>query len=136
MRGAKRPRLPKIYHAYPTVIKIGTVILHLKPKKDSKKYKSRDTHPEFCWHQHFSKEIRNFCYITKYRYRLRFNKKFLILLTLFESLKRCFNKHGCNFDDFSKIGLIRHNFCSWHHQQNFIKWFKLYSRCGHMTKVW
>ena len=32
-------------------------------------------------------EISNFYYIKKYRYRLHFNKKFLILLTLFESLK-------------------------------------------------
>ena len=46
--GAKSPRLSKICHAYPTVMKLGTVILHLKPKKDPKIYKSRDTHPEFC----------------------------------------------------------------------------------------
>ena len=31
--------------------------------------------------------ISNFCYINKYRYRLHFNTYFLILLTLFDSLK-------------------------------------------------
>ena len=31
--------------------------------------------------------ISNFCYINKYRYRLHFNIYFLILLTLFDSLK-------------------------------------------------
>ena len=31
--------------------------------------------------------ISNFCYIIKYRYRLHFNTYFLILLTLFDSLK-------------------------------------------------
>ena len=31
--------------------------------------------------------ISNFCYINKYRHRLHFNTYFLILLTLFDSLK-------------------------------------------------
>ena len=35
----------------------------------------------------FSLEISKFCYIKKYRYRLHFDTKFLILLTFFESLK-------------------------------------------------
>ena len=34
----------------------------------------------------FSPEISKSCYIKKYRYRLHFNTKFLILLTFFESL--------------------------------------------------
>ena len=49
--GAKRPSLPKICHRYPTMMKIGTVIPCLK--KIRKIYESRDTHSEFCWHQHF-----------------------------------------------------------------------------------
>ena len=48
--GEKRPPLPKIYHVYPTVMKPGTVIPYLK--KIQKLCKSRDTHHEFCWHQH------------------------------------------------------------------------------------
>ena len=47
--------------------------------------------------------ISNFCYINKYRYRLHFNTYFLILLTLFDSLKVVF-KCGFNFDDVSKFG--------------------------------
>ena len=35
----------------------------------------------------FSPEIRNFCYIKKYRYRLRFNTSILILLIFLEFLK-------------------------------------------------
>ena len=35
----------------------------------------------------FSPKIRKFCYMKKYRYRLHFNRKFLILLTFPESLK-------------------------------------------------
>ena len=42
---------PKICHRYPTMMKFGTVIPCLK--KIQKIYESRDTHPEFCWHQHF-----------------------------------------------------------------------------------
>ena len=33
------------------------------------------------------REISNFCYIKKYEYRLHFDTEFLILLTLFNSLK-------------------------------------------------
>ena len=42
---------PKICHTNPTMMKLGTVILDLK--KIQKIYESRDTPPEFCWHQHF-----------------------------------------------------------------------------------
>ena len=50
MGGSKRPR-PKIFHTYPTMMKLGTVIPYLK--KIQKIYESRDTPLEFCWHQHF-----------------------------------------------------------------------------------
>ena len=35
---------------YPTTMKLGTVMPYLK--KTQKIYESRDTPPEFCWHQH------------------------------------------------------------------------------------
>ena len=38
--------LPKIYHTYPTMMKLGTVIPYLK--KIQKLYESRDTPLEFC----------------------------------------------------------------------------------------
>ena len=40
-----------ILHTYPTIMKLGAVILYLK--KIHKKYKLRDTPQNFCWHQHF-----------------------------------------------------------------------------------
>ena len=47
----KKASLPKICHTYPTMMKPSTVIPYLK--KIQKIYQSRDTPPEFCWHQHF-----------------------------------------------------------------------------------
>ena len=44
--GAKKPTLPKICHAYPTTIKLGTDMPYLK--KIQKMYKSRDTPLQFC----------------------------------------------------------------------------------------
>ena len=55
----------------------------------------------------FSPEIRKFCYIKKYRYRLHFDTYFLIFLAFLESLKIFFNKAGYNFDDASKNGYPR-----------------------------
>ena len=49
--GGKKTLLPKICHTYPTTMKLGTVIPYLK--KIQKKYESRDTLPEFRWHQQF-----------------------------------------------------------------------------------
>ena len=45
----------------------------------------------------FSPKISNFFYIKKYRYRLYFETQFLILLTLFESLKIIFVNMITNF---------------------------------------
>ena len=50
--GAKKtPHLPKIYHTYPTMMKLGTVIPYLR--KIQKIYESLDTPLEFYWHQYF-----------------------------------------------------------------------------------
>ena len=80
--GAKKVPLPEICHTCPTMMKLGTVIPYLK--KIQNIYKSRDTTLELFWHQHFF--TRN-CHIKKYRYRLHFDKQFLILLSFLESLK-------------------------------------------------
>ena len=74
--------LSKICHTYPTLMKLGTVIPYLWQMP--KRYESRNTPLEF---NIFSLEIRKFCCIKKYRYRLYFGTQFLILLTFFESLK-------------------------------------------------
>ena len=56
--GAKRSaRLAKIFHRYPTMMKLGTVIPYLK--KTQKIYESRETTPDLCWHQHFFTGIRH-----------------------------------------------------------------------------
>ena len=68
--GEKKAPHNKIYHTYPTMMKLGTVIPCLK--KIQKIYKS-------C-------EISNFCCIKKYTYRLHLNTC-LILWTFFESLR-------------------------------------------------
>ena len=94
------------------------------------------------WVLEFSPEICKFCYTKKYRYNITSNS--FSLLWVF---KYWFNKHGYNFDDVSKNGysrsfwnkcflkkrLWRHNFCPWRHQQNFIRWVKLYCRCDHWS---
>ena len=51
---APPPRLPKICHAYPTMMKLGTVIPYLK--KIQKIYESCDTTWEFSWDQYFFTE--------------------------------------------------------------------------------
>ena len=50
-RGLKRPPLPKICLTYPRMMKLGTVIPYLN--KIQRIYESRDTPPDFYWHQHF-----------------------------------------------------------------------------------
>ena len=50
--------LPKIRHTYPTVMKLGTVIPPLSSADISI----------------FSPEMRKFCYIKKYTYRLEFDR--------------------------------------------------------------
>ena len=70
--GGKKTPLPKICYTYPTLMKLVTVIPHLK--RIQKIYESRDTLPEFCLHQHFSPEISKLRYVKKYRYRLHFDK--------------------------------------------------------------
>ena len=46
------------------------------------------------WHDINIQEISKFCNIKKYRYRLRFDTKYIILLTFFWVFNNCFNKSG------------------------------------------
>ena len=68
--GAKRALLPNICHTYPTVMKLGTVIVHVNHVTNP--FISADI-------SIFSSEISKFCYIREFRYRLRFGKQILIL---------------------------------------------------------
>ena len=81
---------------------------HTLPKEDVKKNLNHVTHSLISADiSIFSLEISHSCYIKKYRYRLHFNTWFQVLTFFFESVKVLFNKHGCNFDDFSKISYSR-----------------------------
>ena len=145
--GPKRPSLPKTCHTYPTMMKLGTVIPYLK--KIWKTYKSRDTPLAFCWHQYFVTENQQISLYQEIQILIAF---WYITSNSFNFswiFKDCFNKHGYNFENvckndypksswnkgFLKYRLWRHNLCPWRHQQNYITWFKLYCRCGHVTKV-
>ena len=79
-REGKKVPFPKICQTYPRRIKLGTIIPYLN--KIQELCKSRDTIFEFCWHQHFSPEIRKFYCIKRNRF--------------------CLLQHGYNFDDISK----------------------------------
>ena len=69
--GAKRLPLPKICHAYPTMMKHGS---YTSPKEDPKKYMNHVTHPLISADiSIFSLEINKIFYIKKYRYRLYFD---------------------------------------------------------------
>ena len=46
-------------------------------------------------------------FFKRYRYRMYFNTKFLVLLTFFRAFKGFFNKCYYNFDDANKIGHYR-----------------------------
>ena len=72
----KKATIPKICYTYSTIKKLDTVTPYLKKIKE-KQYKSYATLLEFCWHQHFLLEIRNFSYIKKFGYRLHFITLFL-----------------------------------------------------------
>ena len=78
--GGKKSLLPKTYHTYPTMKKLGAVILCLK--KIQKKHISHVTHLVSSVDiSIFSQEISNFFNNKKYWYRLHVN------LTFFESIK-------------------------------------------------
>ena len=148
MAGPKNAPFSKICHTYPAMMELGTVIPYLK--KMQKLYESRDTPLEFCWHQHFftgNQQILLYQEMQIYipfRYTISNSSNFSWLF------KDFFNKQGHNFDDVSKNGhsrssynkgflkkmLWRHNFCPLRRKQNFVTRFKLWCKCGYVTKVW
>ena len=77
--------LANICHTYPTTMKLGTVIPHLK--KIQKLYESRDTPPEFCWHQHLFIENQQILLYQEIQIQIAFWYIISIFLTFLESLK-------------------------------------------------
>ena len=125
--GQKGPPLPKIYHTYPIMMKLGTVIPCLK--KIQKIYESRDTHLEFCWRQRFFTGNQQIFLYQEIQIQTAFWYIVSIFLTFLESLKIFLTNLVTCFDDVSKNDyprtfeikrLWRHNSFRWCHQQNFI----------------
>ena len=118
MRGAFLLPLPKIRHANPTMMKLGTVRPYLR--NIQKMYKSRGARLGFYWHQI------GFPYIISiFFFFFNFLESLVIVLI-----------HMVIILMMSAKWLWPHNFCLWRHQQNFITWFEWYYSCGHVTKVW
>ena len=139
--GLQKGPLPKICHTNPTKMKLETVIPYLK--KTQKIYEPQT-------HHLISADISIF-FIRNQQIQIQtaFWYKISNSFDFFQSLN-IFLINSYNFDDVSKIGYSRpsknrdilkwklwcHNSWLWHHQKNFIMWFKLYCRCGHVSKVW
>ena len=69
--------LPKIFHTYPTMMKLELYLTQGRPKK----YVNHVAHLlSSAGISIFSSEISKFCYINKYRYRLDFDTYYIILL--------------------------------------------------------
>ena len=66
--GGPKRVIPKICHTYPTMKKLGTVILDLK--KIQKIFESHCTPTELCWHQHFFTENQQIALYHECKYRL------------------------------------------------------------------
>ena len=95
--GGRRPYVLKICHIYPATMKLSTVIPYLK--KIQKILESGDTFLESCWHHvFFFTGNQTILLYQKWRYKLHFDKQFLILLTFFEN--------GYNFDEVKKIATL------------------------------
>ena len=103
--GMPRNPLPKIYRTYSTMMKLGTIIPYLK--KIQKIYESRDTPPEFCWHQFFFTGNQQILLYQEIQIKTAF---WYIVSNSFNFswfFKDFFNKPGYNFDDVSKNGYSR-----------------------------
>ena len=80
------------------MMRLGTVIPYLTEIKKIRE--SRDTPLSSA--DNVLPEISKSCYIKKYMYRLHFDTKFRILLTILESLKIVLIEKVQNFDDVCK----------------------------------
>ena len=144
---AKRHPLLKICHTYPAMRKLGAVIPYLK--KSKKIYESCETPLEVCWNQLFftgkqqillrkiiQTEIACWYIVSNSFNKFWVFKDLIKMVTILMTSANIPNLGLLKIKVFSKKRLRRHHFCPWRHQPNFITWFKLYCRCGHVTKVW
>ena len=145
-REPKSPLLPKICHTYTTKMKLGIVIPYLK--KIPKIYESRDASLSSA-DISLSSEISKFCYIRKYKCRLHFGYIISNSFDLFLSLYRFLLINTVTIlmisvklatPGFLKIKIFQNKgydviILDYNVIKNFITGFKLYCRCGHVTKV-
>ena len=117
-------------------------------KKIQKIYQSRDTPPEFCWHQHFFtgnqqillyQEIQiqiAFWYIISNSFTFSWNfEDFSINLVIILMVSAKMPTPGpLEITVFWNKGYGVIDSCRWRHQQNFIIWFKLHCRFVHVTQ--
>ena len=102
------PRQKKICHTYPTTMKLGTVIPVIPYLKTIQKiYESRDTPPEFRWHQQFFTRNQEILLHQEIHVYIAFWYKTSNSFNFSWVYKDCFNKKSCNFGDVSKIGYPR-----------------------------
>ena len=145
--GKKAP-FRKICHTYSKMMKLNTDIPYLNEIQ------------KICitWHTpsfllislFFHRKSANFAISCNADIDCIFIHNFYLISYIIWIFKDCFNKYDYNFDDVSqndhskssqnkdilKWNSWLHNFCSWRHQENNIKWLKLCCRCGHLAKIW
>ena len=145
--GPKRPTLPKICHTYPTMMKLGAVIPYLKRIREI--YGSRDTSLEFCWHQQFFNGNQQILRYQEIHVQIAFWYKFSNFFNFSWVFKCFFNKKVKILMMSAKMvtsGLLNTK-VFWNKgydviiyiydvTKKIITWFKIYCRCGHVTKVW
>ena len=103
--------LPKICHTYPSLMKLDTVIHYLNKTKISinevaQWLSSAEINRIF----HRKSATLDISRNTDTDFILIHNSLCITsILNIFESLKGCFNKSGCNFNDVSKLGYSIHS---------------------------
>ena len=86
-------------------MKLDAVIPYLK--KIRKIYESRDTLPEFYWHQHFFTGIQQILLYQEIQMEIAFWYTISNWFNFYWVFKDFLNKSGYNFDDVSKNGYPR-----------------------------
>ena len=101
----KHPLLPKIFHTYHTMTKLGTVIPYLKK---TQKYMHHVTHPlSSADISIFHQKSANFALSKNTDIDCIFVHNLYFFFYFFWVIKDIFNKHGYNFDDANKIDYSR-----------------------------
>ena len=102
--GFKKATLAK-FVTHPATMKLTRVVLYVEETQDM--CKSFDTTLDFCWNQHFFTRRQHLLLYQEMQVCIVF---WYIISNFFNFVlicKGCFNRHGSNFYDLSKIGFSR-----------------------------